>query len=722
MSLLHWQLLFSLSSLLTCLTVFTVVLISRRRGERGRAPFLVLLFALGFWQGIKLLHLGAILTGFTADWRLLRQLAFVGVNAIYPATFALAARFAPGGGRLRNLLVGLAWGSALFFLGAELVGGLHSLGGMDLPYYLPGDASPRYDGPGRLYPLYFFTYLGFMAGAVWLLLPFRYRDHPELRNQAGWIALACATAFGVGSLEFYNVAVSPLFPVADLSPAFFAGFLHWAIYRHDFYGGAQRLRLVTFRIALWWLATGIFFAGILLLRDLLPLLLPESGFLVLGLIPAALLATLAFAFVWGSHRLRRRLFPLQTRLPAALVELNAQLASIADPRAAAQSMLASLHRINGASWSAVVLPLSGENQGNVVSLGELPPWNANSLLEGGVWSRPLLRDELLEYLRFEQSDRVGRATARRQLEVLRKLGAEAAIPLRWDEVLGGLLVVGPARHGMESPTERREALVAWASLLASHLHQLQLRELQARRERLAEIGLLTAGVAHEIKNPLEGIWGATQLLVEEGKAEPELLRIVLGEAGRLNDLVHRFLEFARPFRGHPERIELLAFARAYSAEQVRLGLPLDLAWGAESTEAVMADPGALRQILTNLVDNARHFAQAGSAPLLRISQDGEELCLAVEDDGPGVAPEARGKLFVPFSTGRAGGTGLGLALCRKLAEECRGTLTYQPLATGSRFELRLPIDRTPANPSTRADSLPPQAPAGFVSTPQGEPL
>src|SRR5690606_23564265 len=97
----------------------------------------------------------------------------------------------------------------------------------------------------------------------------------------------------------------------------------------------------------------------------------------------------------------------------------------------------------------------------------------------------------------------------------------------------------------------------------------------------------------------------------------------------------------------------------------------------------------VRQVLLNLVENARRYQREGHPVRVRLTGNPEEAILSVEDDGPGVPEALRERLFVPFQTASAGGSGLGLALSRKIAREIGGELSYHPLHPGARFALLL---------------------------------
>ncbi len=218
-------------------------------------------------------------------------------------------------------------------------------------------------------------------------------------------------------------------------------------------------------------------------------------------------------------------------------------------------------------------------------------------------------------------------------------------------------------------------------------------EQAAQRLKLAALGRLTANIAHEIRNPLSAISHAAQLLHEDvhDPAQARLAAIIENNARRLDRLVEEVLTLNRRDRLNPVRFDAAALGALIDelrqteeipAGAVIVSMPASLRF--------QFDPDHLRQIMWNLLRNAWRYSrkEAGS---IRFSAQmaGDSMQLDIMDDGPGVAPEQRGKLFEPFFTTDAQGTGLGLFLARELAEANHAALAYVPGADGARFRLSL---------------------------------
>jgi signal transduction histidine kinase len=205
-----------------------------------------------------------------------------------------------------------------------------------------------------------------------------------------------------------------------------------------------------------------------------------------------------------------------------------------------------------------------------------------------------------------------------------------------------------------------------------------------------ERAAIAANVAHEIKNPLEGIYGAAQILKEEGKGNPKFIEMILKDSVRLNGVVQQFLQFSRPFQVRLAEFDLVEAAGAFCREQASLAGDGSVTFRAGNDQArVLADQEGLRQIMLNLYQNARRYQVAGKPVIMvvRAAEGGMEL--AVEDDGEGIPPANREKVFDPFFTTSSKGTGLGLAISRKIAREMGGDLYYEPKQPGSRFVIAL---------------------------------
>jgi signal transduction histidine kinase len=205
-----------------------------------------------------------------------------------------------------------------------------------------------------------------------------------------------------------------------------------------------------------------------------------------------------------------------------------------------------------------------------------------------------------------------------------------------------------------------------------------------------ERAAIAANVAHEIKNPLEGIYGAAQLLKEENKGNVKFIDMILKDSVRLNGVVHQFLQFSRPFQVRMSDFEVVDYANSFCREQASIAGENKVQFQSqESTVFVHADPEGLRQILLNLYQNARRYQMAEKPVLVGVCRREQTVEIYVEDDGEGVSEANLGHVFDPFFTTSSKGTGLGLAISRKIAREMGGDLYFEPKQPGARFVLVL---------------------------------
>jgi PAS domain S-box-containing protein len=291
----------------------------------------------------------------------------------------------------------------------------------------------------------------------------------------------------------------------------------------------------------------------------------------------------------------------------------------------------------------------------------------------------------------------------------------AVVPLWVDGVFTGVVYLTRRDRDPYATSELREAetLVALVALqverarLFEHLRDSyeQLSRAQeelVKNERLAALGELSALVAHEVRNPLGAIVNSVaalrRLVPEQGDGKL-LLGIVAEESDRLNRMVSDLLDFARPAQPQLRElpVEVLVLGAVESAVRGGSG-PSGVQVKTELCPAaptVRVDPQMFRQALVNLVTNAVQASPEGGTVVVRAHRGTlrDEDCVAVEvsDEGAGVPPELAERIFQPFFTTRASGTGLGLAVVKRIAEIHRAEISLLPGSSGATFRLLLPL-------------------------------
>jgi signal transduction histidine kinase len=258
--------------------------------------------------------------------------------------------------------------------------------------------------------------------------------------------------------------------------------------------------------------------------------------------------------------------------------------------------------------------------------------------------------------------------------------------------------LGRSRHALEQRLEEREQLIR--DLLQAHeeLRGAQTRLVDA--ERFAAIGELSAAVAHGIRNPVAGIKAAAQLAsLELPDRHPvrENVGDVIAEADKLEARIKALLDFAKPFQPHPVscRLEQIV-ADATASLRTRLAaqdidLVVDLPPALPDIEL---DYAQMEQVLIALLSNAAE-AMPGHGRITitgRMADDRRHVLLDVDDSGPGIPPDQLKRVFELFFTSKASGTGLGLAVAKRIVERHGGTIAVKSeVGTGTQFTIELPL-------------------------------
>lgn len=335
-----------------------------------------------------------------------------------------------------------------------------------------------------------------------------------------------------------------------------------------------------------------------------------------------------------------------------------------------EAMLASFARVESATWSVVLSQPLADAYGPAQ---RMLPWLILYLLLAlvlvGILAAGLASRVASPIL--ELTNKV-KAQDLRQLSQMK--GGE-----RDDEV--GLLSSAIARLAGDLGAEREERERA-------HRRALQAERQLSEKERLAAVGQLAAGLAHELNNPLTVIQGAAEVAQgEQGAKLKRWMEAISKETRRCKNLVNDLLDFARPLKLRLKKSDLAAVAReAWDQSGMGLKDAAKLQMASKKVEARI-DAERLKQVFINLFSNAR---EAGARQISVAFHDSPaSLEVSISDDGPGLGREPE-KFFRPFYTTRPTGTGLGLSIARMIAQAHGGRLWAEKRAHGSQFMLELP--------------------------------
>jgi signal transduction histidine kinase len=220
----------------------------------------------------------------------------------------------------------------------------------------------------------------------------------------------------------------------------------------------------------------------------------------------------------------------------------------------------------------------------------------------------------------------------------------------------------------------------------------QLARQVAIGDRLAAIGRVAAGVAHEIRNPIAAMrLKAENAMAGDPDRKNQALAMMLGQIERLDALVRRLLSMTERETLNRAPVALKPFLESCLSTHLELARSKAVALEcAADSEEPSFDSDQMRRALDNLILNAIEAAPAGTAIMVAARHDHENLVVSVRDEGSGPPTEIRGQVFEPFVTGRAEGTGLGLSIVREVAAAHGGTARLRSFQAGTVFEIVVP--------------------------------
>jgi signal transduction histidine kinase len=514
---------------------------------------------------------------------------------------------------------------------------------------------------------------------------------------AGMAAAVFVPALGLFAIILLGIAA----PMNVLTPFFllFPLSIAYAVGRHDLFHVDRYLRLGV----AWAVLTVVVFASYAAVA------LAGQAWVGAGTrTPPILVPLYVLAMLLVANPLRARIQAIVDRLfhrqgysyRVAVETTSRALASVLDTDRIAATVLRMLTDEMAAEWAVLAVLGDGEEPQRVYGR---PPERADQA------ARVLTRDEMaalrISWTRWAAGERPVAPFDR-----FVRLGVALAFPLRFEERAVGLLLIGDKLSAAVYTEEDLDLVQTLASQSALALVNARAAEVirrtqadLAEAERLAAVGELASAVAHGIRNPLAGIRASAEVARDElGEHDGELresLDDIIGEADRLETRVRTILDFTRPLSLEPAPGDLGAFLRRFAdgfGTRLPAGVRLDVEVDPE-LPAVSFDARALGEVVETIAVNALEAMRGTGAIRLRAALERGDgavphAVVSVSDTGPGMEAETRRRVFDLFYTTKQSGTGVGLAMAKRLVERQGGTIAVDSApGTGATFRVRLPV-------------------------------
>ncbi len=559
------------------------------------------------------------------------------------------------------------------------------------------------------------VYTGMAAGglAVMASLAHTYvRSRSALARQqvrvvtAGMAVAALLPSIGLLSIVAFGIAL----PMNQLWPLYIAGpvSIAYAIARHNLFEVDRFLRTGVVYGALS-LVVLLSYSGVVLVMERL---IGAERRLSATVLPFYLLALVLFLNPLRARIQRAvdRLFHRQSYDYRATVEATSRsLASFLDTDHIARTVLETLTEVMAIEWGVLFVFGRCLDDRRVYGRPETQGLHATTLFPPGDAVIPAITRMRRLATRYEVPSAAPRYHPRGfAFDRLDRLGAALLVPAYFEDEPVAVLLLGEKKSGAyytADDIDLIDTLVNQCALAVKNARAYEIiRETQqelVRSERLAAVGELAAAVAHGIRNPLAGIRAAAQMAREDATDDTliENLDDIIGEAGRLEKRVRSVLNLARPFQPQLTQGDVNTFIRTF-AEDFRKRVPPGVRFALDLDPRIpdlCFDPVQLTEILEALVINAfeaMHNAGAVTLQSRLQARDGAgaDATLLVADTGPGIDPARRDRIFDLFYTTKASGTGIGLAIAKRLAEQQGGSIAVasEPGA-GTVFTIRLPV-------------------------------
>jgi len=577
------------------------------------------------------------------------------------------------------------------------------------------EVSPYHETPVALGLIYTYVF-----GLLWAALVVMWRRGQKSPSRAVrdrvrflfWVG-ALANMFTLADfLSFLGVRLPPIGAVLSIVFLFVLAESMARPRLADLYEMAGRLLVAT---ALAFTLAGVFYVFVTVVG--------RFNTMYLNAVLAALVFLMLFEPMRAEveKRIHQFFFRERFALETSVADLRRRLAHVLEIDEMVETILGGLEQSRRVTSCAIYLRDQEANGFDLLgSVGSVAPKRIESLT-----ARPLLDRlhanlsvSLEELAREARESDVSVLTAAANALGELKSAVVLAIRASESEEPIGLICVADDRVRDAFTPEEVSLLETLAAQIGVAVTNSRLYARMKERDRLAALGAMAAGLAHEVKNPLGAIKGAAQLLEGAPAGDPggaEFVGIILEEVDRLNRVVGSFLAYARPHAGNPVPLDINAAVRRTvqilsSQKTDDIDIHMDLG---KALPRVKIDPEQLRQVLMNLVQNAiqamdGHGRVTVGTTARRASRatwaagresergpaakpDDEVVEISVRDTGPGISQKVMKNLFVPFFTTKDQGTGLGLAISQSIVRSAGGVIDVQSQAgAGTTFVVVLP--------------------------------
>lgn len=276
------------------------------------------------------------------------------------------------------------------------------------------------------------------------------------------------------------------------------------------------------------------------------------------------------------------------------------------------------------------------------------------------------------------------------------------VPLMSESRLKGLVILERKKGGQVFATEEIDSLTVFSNPICTliernqTLHKIKEEEMKSSQmEKFAAIGRMTAGIAHEIRNPMNIISTAAETILKkqnDSETVNKLLYFIVEEVDRMNKIVSDFLQLSKPVSLNIEKRDVVAFLKII-AEQLKLGYKdynVDIEVKNTGEVFIETDFDALRHIVMNLCSNSFEAIQQNGKIQLGIAEEPGKTVITISDTGGGIPEENKDKVFDLFFSTKQTGTGLGLSIVLSLIENLKGEIMFENSGSGAVFTIKLP--------------------------------